>query len=254
MSTRFAPETPSVPGALIEQVGGVQRVEQGGDGPPVLLVVAKAPVPGEAKTRLAATFGVANAAILAAACLLDTLERCERAVGAHRCHLALVGDLRRAVEAEEITRRLRGWTVRHQRGASLGERLAAAHRDVGQSTGRAVVQVGMDTPHLDPAVLVEAAAALAEHDAVLGPAEDGGWWLLGLRGPEHAAALREIPTSTPRTGADTAAALRVRGLAVAAAPPLRDVDTAADAAAVALVMGEGRFPAAWRAIVAEESA
>jgi glycosyltransferase A (GT-A) superfamily protein (DUF2064 family) len=95
--------------------------------------------------------------------------------------------------------------------------------------------IGMDTPQLTPARLRDASARLAAPgvDAVLGPAEDGGWWALGLREPRHGAVLAGVPTSTPGTGRDTLAALRSRGLRVALLPTLRDVDTAEDATAVA---------------------
>ena len=78
------------------------------------------------------------------------------------------------------------------------------------------------------------------------PATDGGFWLLGLREPGHAEALRAVPMSVPDTGARTAAALRGRGLRLAYAPPLRDVDTAADAWAVARAHPHLTFAAAVR--------
>jgi glycosyltransferase A (GT-A) superfamily protein (DUF2064 family) len=95
--------------------------------------------------------------------------------------------------------------------------------------------VGMDTPQLTPALLRSAAAVLDTPgvDAVLGAATDGGWWTLGLREPAHADVLAGVPMSTDRTGDLTLAALRDRGLRVAPLPPLRDVDTADDAYAVA---------------------
>ena len=81
---------------------------------------------------------------------------------------------------------------------------------------------------------------------MLGPAADGGWWALGLREPAHAVALWTVPMSMPDTGERTLAALRARGLGVALLPTLRDVDTAADAHAVAALCPGGRFAAAVR--------
>jgi hypothetical protein len=81
-------------------------------------------------------------------------------------------------------------------------------------------------------------------DAVLGPAEDGGWWLLGLRDPHHARWIAAVPTSRADTGARTARALREHGLHLAPVPVLCDVDTAADARRVAARAAGTRFAAA----------
>ena len=110
--------------------------------------------------------------------------------------------------------------------------------------GVPTVLVGMDTPQLTPSVLA-AAAHLVDVDATLGPAVDGGWWVLGLRDSAHAEVLADIPTSTATTGADTLAALRRRGLRVALLPRLRDVDTVADLPPVVAACPPGsRFVAA----------
>lgn len=203
----------------------------------VMLLVAKAPVPGEVKTRLAATVGDDRAARIAAACLLDTIAACTDVAGPARCRLALSGDLRAAVRGEEIRRALCGWTVVPQASGSLGERLAAAHRGVpGQ-----VVQVGMDTPQVTPELLLAAAAPLAEHEAVLGPADDGGWWVLALRAGHLAEPLGSVPMSRATTHDDTRRALLARGLSVGTAPVLRDVDVIDDVDVVVAQAPDGRF-------------
>jgi glycosyltransferase A (GT-A) superfamily protein (DUF2064 family) len=206
-----------------------------------LLVVAKAPEPGRVKTRLAADIGDVAAAEVAAAALLDTMAACVAAVGAQHCHLALAGDLDRAVDGAAIKRALAGWTVRPQRGDLFADRLVHAHADVPGP----VVQVGMDTPQVTPAQLRAAAAALADHDAALGPADDGGWWVLALRDPDAAEALADVPMSTVSTFDDTRAALEARGLQVTAVDRLRDVDTSADAGAVWAAAPRTRFAAVW---------
>lgn len=212
-----------------------------------LLVVAKAPVPGEAKTRLGAVVGLELAAELAAAALLDTLEVGAAAFPAGRRHLALTGDLPRAARGEEIRAGLAGWQVRPQRGVSFGERLAAAHADVAEAVGAdaPVVQIGMDTPQVTEGALLAVGDALADADAALGVAEDGGWWALALRDPYAAAVLADVPMSTPHTARDTRLALERRGLSVADLPVLRDVDTDADADAVAAACGDRRFARTW---------
>jgi hypothetical protein len=108
----------------------------------------------------------------------------------------------------------------------------------------------MDTPHLTARQLLVAAAGLADHDAVLGPAEDGGWWVLALRDPARAAVLRDVPMSAPTTGADTLTALVEHGMDVATTLTLRDVDEVADADAVARLAPGSRFAAAWAAVCA----
>jgi rSAM/selenodomain-associated transferase 1 len=208
-----------------------------------VLVVAKAPVPGQVKTRLGAEIGHDAAARVAAAALLDTLAACN-ATGADR-HLSLAGDLAEAVEGRQITAALAGWTVTPQRGDGLAERLVAAHLDAGAGV---VVQVGMDTPQVSAEALHAAAAALHAHDAVLGPAWDGGWWVLARRDPDHVQALAGVPMSTSSTLEETHTALEWAGCRVGRTAPLRDVDTVADADHVAALAPWTRFATAWREV------
>lgn len=200
-----------------------------------VLVLAKAPVPGRVKTRLCPPYEPEQAAAVAAAALADTFAVVD-VVPADRRVLVLSG----GYAAPD------GWVVVPQRGAGLADRLVHAFADTARP-GLATLLVGMDTPQLAPDLLAGAARALDGADAVLGPAADGGWWLLGLREPGHAVALRGVPMSVPETGAHTAAALRGRGLRLARAPVLRDVDTAADAWAVAEAYPHLRVAAAVRA-------
>ncbi|MER5457477.1 DUF2064 domain-containing protein [Micromonospora sp. NPDC002389] len=211
----------------------------------ILLVVAKAPVPGAVKTRLCPPASPLQAARIAAASLLDTLDTVRATPGVTPV-LALDGRLADAEESSELTAALTGWRIMPQRGTDLGDRLANAHADVAAAhPGRPVLQIGMDTPQLTLTQLDAAVHRLALTDAVLGPAVDGGWWALGLRDPRHAGALRAVPMSTARTGRWTRTALRGQGLRVDPLPLLRDVDNWADALAVALLTTEG--PTAWPA-------
>ncbi|TDB71671.1 DUF2064 domain-containing protein [Micromonospora sp. KC723] len=207
----------------------------------VLLVMAKAPVPGAVKTRLCPPATPARAARIAAAALRDTLAAVTATPGVTPV-LALAGRLADGVDAAALTAATAGWTVLPQRGAGLAERLAHAHADVADGfPGRAVLQVGMDTPQLTPAVLDDAVRRLNDVDAVLGRAVDGGWWALGLRDPRRAAALRAVPMSTADTGELTWAALTRGSMRVAPLPVLRDVDGWADALVVAALSPDGRF-------------
>jgi len=200
--------------------------------PPTVLVVAKSPVPGLAKTRLAATLGDHRAADIAAAALLDTLDAVADTPAAARV-VALTGDLDAACRAALIRERLSAFTVIEQRGASFAERLANAHADAAAVAGcDAVLQIGMDTPQVDPTLLARCARLLVDSNAVLGPAYDGGWWLLGVAHPDTAQCLLDVPMSHPNTGTLTYAALQRTGERVRLAESLADVDTVADIPAV----------------------
>lgn len=190
-----------------------------------VLVVAKAPVPGLAKTRLAATVGVTAAAELAAAALLDTLDAVTCAPVERRV-VAITGDLRQASRGDEIARRLDEFTVVPQRGSGFAERLANAHADA--FAGDPVLQIGMDTPQVTADLLAECGRTLTGTDAVLGLAADGGWWVLGVTRPSLAECLRTVPMSRPDTGALTLAALRDKGIAVDLVQELADFDTVDD--------------------------
>jgi glycosyltransferase A (GT-A) superfamily protein (DUF2064 family) len=205
-----------------------------------LVVIAKAPVPGRVKTRLCPPCSPTQAAAVAAAALVDTLVVGDSVPVARRT-LVLSGDY--AVPP--------GWHAVPQRGGALGERLTSAFADTALPA-TATLLIGMDTPQVDAALLAAVVAPLGRADAVLAPAKDGGWWALALREPGFAAALRDVPTSRPDTGARTAAALRRAGLTVATAPVLSDVDTAADAWSVARSCPRGQFAAAVRAHVPME--
>ncbi len=202
-----------------------------------MLVVAKAPVPGLAKTRLGAEVGVDAAADLAAAALLDTLDTA--VASGMTIVVALTGDLGSAARADEIRAVLAGLRVVPQIHATFGERLAQAHLDA--DGGHGVVQVGMDSPQLHADDLTEAAGRLTDHASVLGPAEDGGWWLLGVRRGSDASALATVEMSTSTTGQRTREVLPAP---TALLRTMRDVDTWADARAVAEEIPHSRFGAA----------
>ncbi|MFF0490223.1 DUF2064 domain-containing protein [Nocardia sp. NPDC004068] len=204
-----------------------------------LLVVAKAPIAGFAKTRLTPPLAPREAARLAADALLDTLAAV-RASGARHAVVAWTGDLSRAEHADEIATALREFTVVPQRGDGFGERLANAHADAARF-GLPVVQIGMDTPQADAETLGAAARLLlVTGDTVLGLAADGGWWALGLSDPRPARLLTEVPMSTDRTGELTRNMLRRCGFPVHALPVLTDVDHYRDALTVA-AQSDGRF-------------
>lgn len=215
--------------------------------PVVVLVVAKAPVPGQAKTRLAASVGDTAAADIAAAALLDTLEAVAAAPVAARV-VALTGELSAASSGAEITAGLADFIVVPQRGADFAERLANAHIDAAAASGGLpVLQIGMDTPQVTDELIGDCARELLAADAVLGLARDGGWWLLGVTEGAMADCLRTIPMSRSDTGAVTLAALENTGNHVSLVPTLADVDTIGDVDEVRRVCAPGsRFVRATR--------
>ena len=213
-----------------------------------LLVVAKAPVAGFAKTRLSPALGHRQAAELAAAALLDTLDAVLATAGVLPV-VAITGDLTGAQRAAELADLLTRCTVIPQRGTDFTTRLVNAHADVATlHPGRSVLQIGMDTPQVSPELLGSSIEVLHGRgtDAVLGPAADGGWWALGLRSPWDAKVLIDVPMSRSDTGELTRSALQRIGLDVADLPTLSDVDTARDVAGVAALVPGGRFARAAR--------
>jgi glycosyltransferase A (GT-A) superfamily protein (DUF2064 family) len=210
--------------------------------PVTALIVAKAPVPGLAKTRLAAALGDRVAAGIAAAALLDTLDAVSDTPLAAKV-VAMTGDLASACQSEAIRERLSGFTVVEQRGDSFADRLANAHADAAATAGpMPVLQIGMDTPQVTAELLTRCARALLGAHAVVGPARDGGWWLLGVADAATAECLRLVPMSRPDTGALTYAALLQTGSPVTVLEELADVDTVADISVVrADCRPSGRF-------------
>jgi rSAM/selenodomain-associated transferase 1 len=197
---------------------------------PALLVIAKQPVAGRAKTRLTPPFTPAEAAALADAALRDTLEVVRDTPAARR---VLVFD-----GADPAPWRPDGFEVVNQRGEGLGERLQAAFDDVGQPA----LLVGMDTPQLTPEHLLSAVEALGDRrtDAVLGPTHDGGYWCVGFREPV-ADAFLGVPMSEPETYSRQRQRFGELGLRVREQATLRDFDTIDDALAVAEEAPDTRF-------------
>ncbi|MDT0401799.1 TIGR04282 family arsenosugar biosynthesis glycosyltransferase [Streptomyces edwardsiae] len=189
-----------------------------------LLVIAKEPRAGRVKTRLTPPFTPGEAAGLAEAALADTLDVVAR-TPARRRVLVLDGTPGHWLPA--------GIEVVPQCAGGLDERLAAAFAGC---DGPALL-IGMDTPQVTPELLT---VDFDDCDAYFGPAEDGGFWALGLAEPDPAL-LRGVPMSVPETGA--VQRRRLSGLRVRELPLLRDVDTAYDATLVAAAAPGGRFAA-----------
>ncbi|MEO5834131.1 MAG: DUF2064 domain-containing protein [Nakamurella sp.] len=196
-----------------------------------LMVMAKAPVAGLVKTRLCPPLDHRQAASVAAAALHDTLAAVA-ASGATRRVLALSGAPGEWLPA--------GFEVITQRGATLTERLTAAWDDCGGPT----LQIGMDTPQVSRDVLDAAMTSLesAPSGAVLGLAEDGGWWAIGMTTADSRV-FTGVPMSTAETGAAQRASMRMRQRDPLLLETFRDVDTWEDAVEVARRYPTGLFSA-----------
>jgi rSAM/selenodomain-associated transferase 1 len=205
-----------------------------------LAVIAKEPAPGRSKTRLSPPLSLLEAAELAEAALIDTLE----AVAATRAgRKVLVLDGRPGPWLPG------NFDVIAQRGAGLDERLANAFTELAEPA----LIIGMDTPQVSSESLGRALRCLDSSPAVLGPAADGGYWAIGLREPDPGLLLG-VPMSTAHTLAAQRRRLAALGLPTAELGTLRDVDTFADAVAVAAAAPDTWFAAALERLVGRVAA
>ena len=197
-------------------------------------MIAKAPAPGRAKTRLVPPLRPAEAAGLQEAMLLDTLDAC-------RAEVEDVAILHAdAEEAAELSRIAPGARLVMQKGRGLEEALGRTLDDhLGDGP---VAIVSSDIPAFPAGSLDRAFARLDEGaDIVLGPAFDGGYWLVAMR-EFHPEPLREIPWSTPAVLAVTLERCRAAGLRAELLEPWRDLDTAVDLAFLRRHVDEVRAP------------
>jgi len=206
-----------------------------------MMVLAKSPVAGTVKTRLCPPLDFAQAAAVAEAALHDTLAAVA-ASGAKERVLVLDGEPGPWLPV--------GFQVIAQRGSTMVERLTAAWQD----GGGPALQIGMDTPQVDSCILDSAMSTLEKspRGAVLGFAEDGGWWAIGMVMADDRV-FRGVPMSTANTGAAQRDALIRLGRDPVLLPALRDVDTWADAVHVADRHPGGRFAARVRHLLERSS-
>jgi rSAM/selenodomain-associated transferase 1 len=191
----------------------------------ILLVVAKAPVAGQTKTRLCPPLDGATAAALYTCFLRDTLALMEQVADVRHMIGYLPEDA--AGYFRELAPQM---ALAPQRGADLGERLDNLLADALAAGAGAAVVMDSDSPTLPAAYVQQAFAELeAGADVVIGPCEDGGYYLIGLRRPQPRL-LREVQMSTPHVLRDTLAIAAELGLRAALLPAWYDVDTAAELA------------------------
>lgn len=206
-----------------------------------LIIFAKAPIAGQVKTRLCPPLTPDEAASLHGSFVLDTLERSKTAIAKHRLpldrYLACAPSARHVFF--KILEERHGVKLLDQTGEDLGARMAHAYSTVFSSGYKQVLLVGTDVPSLPLETYRDALAVLADHDLVLGPACDGGYYLVGLKRPAPEL-FADIPWSTDRVLDLTRQKADRLGFKTGLLPAHRDIDTIDDLFALIEEAGIGR--------------
>lgn len=189
-----------------------------------LVIMAKAPQPGAVKTRLCPPLSYPEAAELYHCFLLDTIDKARTLSG-----VSLVLAYTPASSNDFFTSLAPDAILMPQLGDDLGDRMAACFTRSFDLGYRHVLLTGSDLPTLPLDYLQQAVALIAKPqvDVALGPSEDGGYYLIGLR-QLHSALFADICWSTDTVFADTVRRAEANGLHVASLPRWYDVDTPAD--------------------------
>lgn len=187
-----------------------------------IVIFAKAPVPGSVKTRLIPVLGEAGAARLAQRMLANTVDHA-KAAGLATPELCATPH---PDDASWVKHLPAGVRLSDQGPGDLGQRLGAAAKRVIDG-GERILLIGTDCPALDGKLLAEAAAQLDHHDAVIHPALDGGYVLLGLARTDPSL-FRDIAWSTKTVAATTIGRIRALGWSLFVGETLQDIDEPAD--------------------------
>jgi uncharacterized protein len=190
-----------------------------------LILFARYPLPGSAKTRLIPALGAEGAAALHRRLVLRTLRTANRACRAVLANL----EVRSEGGTEQAMSHWLGDSVRFlpQGSGDLGERMAGAFDESFRTGSTATVIIGSDCPDLSADVIAAGFARLTAAPAVLGPARDGGYYLIGLSRPMPEL-FRGIPWGTDRVLADSLAVLQRQGCKPALLNHLEDIDRPED--------------------------
>lgn len=189
-----------------------------------LIIFAKAPIPGEVKTRLCPPLDPEEAASLHGSLVMDAIERTKGLKGI-ALYVAGAPDLDHPFF--KVMEGRYGARLLLQRGADLGSRMQRAMQDAFEQGAHDVLLTGTDFPAMPRTHLVEALTLLTKHDVVLGPTTDGGYSLIGLRTmlPDL---FRGIAWSTASVCAETKKKIAAAGISLGLLPECRDLDTLAD--------------------------
>jgi rSAM/selenodomain-associated transferase 1 len=203
-----------------------------------LVIVARYPREGATKTRLARAIGDEETVALYRAFLADLALKFGGAhdhYDLHWCYTPGGEDFATLVATLVPTQ---STTIRAfpQQGAGLGERLRRAFQTTHRLEYRKTVLIGSDSPHIHPDLIRRASDALDSADVVLGPAEDGGYYLIAMREPHDV--FSGIPMSTGQVLRMTIELARRQGLSVATIDTLFDVDELADLLRLSQILRE----------------
>ena len=194
-----------------------------------LVIFAKAPIPGQVKTRLCPPLTPDEAATLHGSFVLDTLERTKIAVG--KLKLRMDRYLACAPSSAHVFFKImeerHGVKLIDQVGDDLGARMHQAVEMMFSLGYRRTLIIGTDAPTLPLEYLRQALTSLENHDLALGPAFDGGYYLIGMSKPIPEL-FSDIPWSTDQVLRLTQEKAAGLGLTTALIQPWRDVDTLAD--------------------------
>jgi rSAM/selenodomain-associated transferase 1 len=186
-----------------------------------LLVFLKAPRPGQVKTRLAATLGNEAACVIYRRLVETVLDRISALPNVRLVYAPADG------EVEILSWARPGWDIHPQEAGDLGQRLHLAFLDAFTRGAQRVVIIGSDCPAITTSDITAAWSALRTADVVLGPAKDGGYWLIGLGQPQPVL-FENIAWSTTTVFRDTLESAKGAGLKISILRELPDVDTEAD--------------------------
>lgn len=187
---------------------------------PLVILFVKNPVPGEVKTRLAATIGTPAAVAL----YHQLLDRIQSVVtqGEWDTQIWYGNDI------PEIDRWSEAGFPRHkQQGADLGARMHHAFTEAFAAGYQRIILIGSDIPDITPALLEEGFVMLKKQDVLWGPTHDGGFYAIGLRKPQPHVLLH-LRWSHPHVLRDSIARAESSKLSYALMPTLSDIDTEED--------------------------
>jgi rSAM/selenodomain-associated transferase 1 len=207
-----------------------EKASERRDNPSAALVIfAKAPVPGQVKTRLCPALTPDEAATLHGSFVLDTLERTKAAAAKYK--LPLDRFLACAPSSAHVFFRImearHGVALLDQQGEDLGSRMQQVLATLFARGYRRICLVGTDVPSLPLTHYRDALESLTRHDLVIGPARDGGYYLIGMTRPLPDL-FTDMPWSTDQVMALTRQRADAAALKTAVLPAWRDVDNLDD--------------------------